>query len=127
MRFRFEELRVWGEALAYADLAYEIAERLPAVERYNLADQLRRAATSVALNIAEGSTSQSRADNARFVGYAVRSLIECVACHRLIQRRGYPVPPDTMAAAEERAAILFRRLQAFRHALARAPEGKGGQ
>ena len=118
MRFRFEGLRVWQEAVDHADVAYEIADHLPPAERYNLSDQLRRAATSVALNIAEGSTSQSRADNVRFVGYAIRSLIECVACYRLIQRRGYRVPPDTSAVAEERAAILFRRLQAFRNALA---------
>ncbi|MGE5376633.1 MAG: four helix bundle protein [Bacteroidota bacterium] len=48
-----------------------------------------RAATSVALNIAEGSQGQSDAEQARFLGMKIRSLIETVACEQVIQRRNY--------------------------------------
>jgi four helix bundle protein len=86
---KFENLEVWQLAVAYCDLCYAISEKLPSQENFNLASQLRRASVSVALNIAEGSTSQSDAEQARFLGMVIRSLIETVACQHLIHRRGY--------------------------------------
>jgi len=66
-----------------------VAEVLPRSEDFNLKSQITRAATSVALNIAEGSQGQSDAEQARFLSIAIRSLIETVACQQIIQRRGY--------------------------------------
>src|SRR4051812_17860446 len=88
---KFEKLEVWQLAIEYTDLCYSLAERLPKHEEYNLASQLRRAAVSIALNIAEGSTGQSDAEQARFLGMALRPLIETVACQHLINRRKYLV------------------------------------
>jgi four helix bundle protein len=56
MPFKFEQLEVWSLALDYIDLMYEIAGCLPRSEEFNLKSQITRAATSVSLNIAEGST-----------------------------------------------------------------------
>lgn len=117
MRFKFEDLRVWQDALDYGDTAYQLIAQLPDSERFNLAEQFRKAATSIALNIAEGSTSQSREENMRFLGYRIRSAVECVACHRWIVRRGYRVDSNELERAEEQIVVLFRRLQAFRHSL----------
>jgi|GEM_PF-2662885 len=86
---KFEKLEVWQLAVEYADLCYAIAEKLPKSEEYNLASQLRRAAISIALNIAEGSTSQTDPEQARFLAMAIRSLVETVACQHLIHRRNY--------------------------------------
>ena len=47
---------------------------------YILASQIKRAADSVSLNIAEGSTGQSNPEFARFLGIALRSNIEVVGC-----------------------------------------------
>src|SRR5215213_7544387 len=87
MPFKFEKLEVWRLALDYIDLIYNLAEQLPRSEEYNLKSQIARAATSVALNIAEGSTSQTDAEQARFLGLAIRSLIETVACLHIVRRR----------------------------------------
>jgi four helix bundle protein len=54
MPFKFEKLDVWRSALDYIDLIYQIGERLPRTEEYNLKSQTIRAATPAALNIAEG-------------------------------------------------------------------------
>ena len=61
MGYKFEQLEVWQLALEYTDLIYPIANKLPRSEETNLKRQIIRAATSIGLNIAEGSTSQSDA------------------------------------------------------------------
>ncbi|MFN3741504.1 MAG: four helix bundle protein [Anaerolineales bacterium] len=115
--FKFENLTVWQMALEYVDLMYHLAERLAASEQYNLASQLTRAATSIALNIAEGSTGQSDSEQKRFLGLALRSLIETVACQRLIERRKYISDSSILETANQKAHDLARALQAFRNAL----------
>lgn len=115
--FKFESLTVWQMALEYVDLMYHLAERLPPSEQYNLASQLTRAATSITLNIAEGSTGQSDVEQKRFLGLALRSLIETVACQRLIERRKYIADLSVLETANQKAHELARSLQAFRNAL----------
>jgi four helix bundle protein len=85
--YKFEKLEVWQLALDYVDLIYDIAKELPRNEEFNLKSQITRAATSVALNIAEGSTGQTDPEQARFLGMAIRSLIETVACLRILENR----------------------------------------
>ena len=80
MAFKFEQLDVWQLSLEYSDLIYDVAERLPEKEKFNLQSQIISAATSISLNIAEGSTGQSDPEQNRFLGLALRSLIETVAC-----------------------------------------------
>lgn len=50
---------------------------------------MKRAADSIALNIAEGSTGQSDGEQAKFLGYAQRSLFEVVTCLHLAIKRNY--------------------------------------
>ena len=51
MAYKFEKLDVWQRALDYSDQIHEIADQLPKHERYNLRDQMTRAANSIALNL----------------------------------------------------------------------------
>lgn len=122
-QFKFEKLAVWHQSLDVIDACYRLAELLPRSEDFNLKSQMRRAATSIALNIAEGSTSQSNAEQARFVGMAIRSLVEVVACLRIIARRGWEIAPDALSGADAQAQTLFARLTAFRRALTANPAG----
>jgi four helix bundle protein len=115
--YKFEKLEVWQLALEYSDLLYDIAEQLPRSEEYNLKQQLIRAGTSIGLNIAEGSTSQSDAEQARFLGIAIRSLIETVACQHLINRRNYLKDSERLRKAYRHSKKLFAKLQAFRASL----------
>ena len=117
MAFKFEKLDVWQESLVYVDLAYRAAAQLPDEERYNLASQLRRAATSISLNIAEGSTGQTDAEQARFLGLALRSLVETVACIHLIQRRAYRVDVEELRNLYRQADQLAAKIQKFRNTL----------
>ena len=96
---------------------YQIAGQLPRQEEYNLKSQLLRAAASVALNIAEGSTGQSDAEQARFLGMALRSLVETVACQELIRSRAYLTDPTLLDQAYRHADQLAAQIQAFRRKL----------
>jgi four helix bundle protein len=114
MPFKFEKLEVWQMALGYIDLIYAIADQLPRSEDYNLKSQITRAATSVALNIAEGSTGQTDLEQARFLGLALRSLVETVACQHLINRRKALPDTEILRQAYRQAEALSIKLQAFR-------------
>ena len=127
MPYKFEKLEVWQLALDYIDQMYALADALPRREEYNLKSQMTRAATSIALNIAEGSTSQSDPEQRRFLGMALRSLIETVACLHLIHRRGYLADPQPLREAYTASTKLFAKLQAFRAALGKRTAVREGR
>ena len=76
--FRFEKLEVWKDARQFISMIYKITQGFPSSERFGLIDQIRRAAVSIALNIAEGSTKGSDADFRRFLKMAQGSINEVV-------------------------------------------------
>ena len=116
MTYKFQKLEIYQLALEYIDLIYTLCERLPRSEDFNLKSQITRAATSIALNIAEGSTGQSDPEQSRFLGMALRSLIETVACKDVIERRGY-IPGDDLLVSRELGSKLFAKIQAMRRTL----------
>ena len=75
----FEDLECYKLALSVAREVYQVAQRLPPEERYNLADQLRRAAVSITLNIAEGYGRYHYLDSLRFYYMARGSLNEVLS------------------------------------------------
>jgi four helix bundle protein len=89
MAFRFEELKVWHMAVDLSNEIDLLAKLLPADERFSLASQMKRAADSVVLNIAEGSTGQTKPEFRRFLNIALRSAVEVVACLYLAIKRKY--------------------------------------
>jgi len=70
-------------ALELTGRAYAVARSLPKSEFYGLGDQLRRAAVSVGLNIAEGRAADSDAEFRRYLGIALKSLVEVIACMKM--------------------------------------------
>lgn len=118
MPYKFEQLDVWKLSLDYIDTIYQLAEKLPKSEEYNLKSQIVRAATSISLNSAEGSTGQSDAEQARSLGFTIRSLIETIACHHIIQRRSYIQDQALLIKIYEDSQVLARKLQAFRKTVA---------
>jgi len=125
MAFKFEQLDVWQMSLEYSDLIYELVEKLPEKENFNLASQMIRAATSISLNIAEGSTGQSDPEQNRFLGLALRSLIETAACQRLITRRKYVTDKEYLHNVDLKAQELAKRIHAFRKALIKPNKSVG--
>lgn len=77
--YSFEKLRVWQAARKLANAIYVTTSKFPPEERYGLTSQCNRAVISVAANLAEGCTRQSRKDQAHFTEIAYGSLME-LAC-----------------------------------------------
>ena len=75
-KFTFEKLDVWHKAKAFALSIYKQTEHFPSEEKFGLISQLRRAAISIASNLAEGSGRQSKKDQAHFTQIAYSSLME---------------------------------------------------
>ena len=80
MAFKFEKLKVWQRAIDFSTEVHNLTRKFSKEELYILTSQIKRAADSIALNIAEGSTGQTNAEFKQFIGYAIRSAIEVVSC-----------------------------------------------
>jgi len=87
--FKFEKLIVWQKAIDYIELIYKISNNFPKTEIFGLQSQLRRAAVSVALNIAEGSGRTTKKEFRKFLHDALGSLRETVTAIHIAKRLGY--------------------------------------
>ena len=89
MAFRFKELRIWQKAFQLSNEIDTISKSFPRAEMFSLGPQIKRAANSVVLNIAEGSTGQTKPEFKRFLGMSLRSAIEVVSCLYTAKARFY--------------------------------------
>jgi four helix bundle protein len=72
----YRELLVWQKAKALAVQVYQATEQFPKAETYGLTSQIRRAAVSVASNIAEGQGRLTSGEFLHFLGQARGSLLD---------------------------------------------------
>ncbi|HWT66948.1 MAG TPA: four helix bundle protein [Terracidiphilus sp.] len=72
----FKELIVWQRAVELSLAVYRFTASFPASEQFGLTSQMRRAAVSVASNIAEGYGKASKGEYVQFLGHARGSLCE---------------------------------------------------
>jgi four helix bundle protein len=89
MAYRFEELVVWQKAMQFVKQCYDASRRFPKAEHFGITSQLRRAATSMPLNIAEGCGARTRKEFAQFLYIALRSEYEVATIIRLAMELGY--------------------------------------
>lgn len=74
---KFQELKVWQESHKFVLMVYKHSKAFPKEELYGLTSQFRRAAVSVAANIAEGYGKRSKPDKLRFFNISQGSIDEC--------------------------------------------------
>lgn len=74
--YSFEKLDCWQHARKLAVWIYQTTRKFPADERFGIVSQMRRAAISVASNIAEGTSRKTHKDQSHFSVIAYSSTIE---------------------------------------------------
>ncbi len=92
--FKFEKLDVWHAAIEFSDIVYRLTRSFPTDERFGLTQQMRRAAVSIAANLAEGSSRNSSNDFARFVEIANGSLMETISHAAIAHRQQFLIEND---------------------------------
>jgi len=99
-------LLVWQRAHALTLAAYQLTASFPKHETFGLTSQLRRAAVSIAANIAEGFKRRGKSDKLRFLNISQASLEECRYYLILAADLGYAATNPSMALLEEVSRFL---------------------
>jgi len=86
------DLIAWQKAMDLVVLVYKATEGFPRYELYGLTSQIRRAASSVPANIAEGQGRRSKSEFRQFLGNARGSLLELDSHLELSLRLNYLTP-----------------------------------
>ncbi len=84
----YRNLEVWQRSMNYVAEIYLFASSFPEDERFNLVSQIKRASTSIPLNIAEGAGCDSNREFIKYLVYSYRSSNEVVTCLELANRLG---------------------------------------
>ena len=83
---KYRDLKVWQRAMAFTITIYHESRAWPDSEKFGLISQIRRAATSIPLNIAEGAGEYAIDEKIRFYRMAKRSATECAGILDVCQR-----------------------------------------
>ena len=89
MKFKYEDLEVYKLSKQFALDIYKLSKKLPDEEKFGLTSQMRRAATSILLNIVEGTSRRSKKDFAIFIERSIGSLLETKTILELAVGIGY--------------------------------------
>jgi four helix bundle protein len=110
----FKELKVWEKAHSLALKIYQASKVFPPEERYGLTSQIRRAAVSVATNIAEGCGRSSDMEFARFLEISFASaseLMYLVLLSRDLDFFDMPTYQQMASDVEETKRMLYSFIQ----------------
>jgi len=99
-----KDLDVWKEAIAVAKEVYKLTESFPQEETYGLTSQMRRAAVSIASNIAEGAARNSTKEFIQSLYIALGSLAE-LETQLLLARELEFVPENPSPITDHRSPI----------------------
>lgn len=111
-----QQLKVWQLAMEIAKEIYVLTSGFPSEEKFGLTSQIRRAAVSIASNIAEGAGRYSDKEFAQFLSIASGSSFE-VRTPLLIAVSLTYIPHDDIAPLLKRLSELEKMIFGFRRTL----------
>jgi len=106
----YRDLRVWQEAMALASDCYVLTKAFPKEEVYGMTAQIRRAAASIAANVAEGHGREGARSFVQFLRVSQGSLKE-LETHLLLAERVQIAEPSAVAPILARCESLGRMLR----------------
>ena len=112
MSYWFENLEVWKLSRIFTNTIYSVTKNFPKEEIFAMTNQIRRAALSITLNIAEGSDRKSDVEFIRFLRIAYGSLQEVVATSYVALDQHY-LTQEQFTGIYESSHLLGRKLNAL--------------
>lgn len=104
IKFKFEDLKVYQKSLDFVDTVYNTTKQFPSEENYRLTSQFIRAATSISLNIAEGS-GDTNPQFSRFLKISLGSIKECVVCVTIANNQNFITENESLILREKLAEL----------------------
>ena len=108
----YQDLDAWKEGMSLAKECYVLTQAFPREEMFGLTSQIRRAASSIPANIAEGYGREHTKEYVRFLRIAQGSLKE-LETHLLLSQEVLPLPPlacQTQLRKCDQVGRIFRGL-----------------
>lgn len=106
----YRKLEIWQESIDLIKIIYQLADKLPKSEEFNLKSQLKRAVISVSLNIAEGKNRKTSKDFSHFLNLSSASLAEVDAILCICVELGFL---DENIELNDKINLLNRRINAL--------------
>ncbi len=110
--YSFEDLEVYKSAREFRKNIFNLIKSLPPEEKFNLASQMRRAATSLTNNVAEGHGRYHYQENIQFLRQARGSLEELIDDLNICLDEKY-FPEDKLNQLKEEGFNLFHRINGY--------------
>lgn len=114
----YRDLKVWQEAMNLAEECYKMTRQFPREELFGMTSQIRRAAASVAANIAEGHGREHTGSFVQFLRMAQGSLKE-LETHLILSERVGLAPTADVGSALRRSEGVGKMLRALIRSLQR--------
>lgn len=92
--YRFEDLEVWRLGMKIVHEIYRIIKKFPREEIFALTDQIKRAGTSIVLNIAEGSGQSTSKSFSLYLNRSKSSVLEVVGCFKIAIQESFITEKD---------------------------------
>lgn len=118
-KFDFENLVVYERALDYVNFVYQLTNKFPKSETFALADQFKRASTSICLNVAEGSGG-SKQEFGQFLKIARRSVRECVSITEIAFIQSF-IDPQMKSKSRDYCFQISKMINSLLKSLKRVP------
>ena len=112
----YQDLEVWRKSIDLAEMVYRVSVNFPPEERFGVTGQMRRAAVSVAANIAEGAERHGTGEFLQFLGIASGSLAE-TETFLILARRLSMASEEQVAPLLARASEIGRMLNGLKRSL----------
>ncbi len=105
----FKKLNVWKRSLKLTKEIYRLSQEFPEEEKFELTSQIRRASTSIGLNIAEGKGRNTDKEFVRILYNARGSVYELAACLKISEELGF-IEEGKTEQTHEQAYEVYRML-----------------
>ena len=112
----YQDLKVWQLGMSIAKEVYQLTGAFPKHETYGITSQLRRAASSIPANIAEGQGRGTTRDYLRHLAYSLGSVAECETFLLLSEELSY-INPSASACVLDMLQEEGRMLRGLQRSL----------